>query len=96
MQCVLSAIILVALTGMFKKFGELPRLWRLSRLDFCTWLVSFTATAFWDLTVGLGVSVLFALLTVVFRTQWPDARLLTSTDHSKLDSVLPTKVSPPQ
>jgi len=33
--------------------------------------VSFSATVCWDVTEGLGVAIAFALMTTVFRTQWP-------------------------
>ena len=33
-QCILAAIIVVALKGMFKQFAELKRLWNISIIDF--------------------------------------------------------------
>ncbi|KAI6183240.1 STAS domain-containing protein [Aphelenchoides bicaudatus] len=70
-MCVLSAVIMVALTGMLSKVQELKKLWPLSKFDFAIWLVSFLATVIWDVTEGLGVAIVFALLTTVFRTQFP-------------------------
>ncbi|CAD5207571.1 unnamed protein product [Bursaphelenchus okinawaensis] len=70
-MCVLSSIIIVALTGMFRKFSELKRLWHLAKIDFSIWVVSFVATATWSVTIGLAISVVYALVTIVFRTQWP-------------------------
>ncbi|KAI6217599.1 STAS domain-containing protein [Aphelenchoides besseyi] len=70
-MCVLSTVIMVALTGMLGKFQELKKLWPLSKFDFLIWLVSFTATVVWDVTEGLVVGIIFALLTTVFRTQFP-------------------------
>jgi solute carrier family 26 protein len=35
------------------------------------WLVSFTATVAWDVTEGLVLAIVFALMTTVFRTQFP-------------------------
>lgn len=34
LQCVLAAIIVAALLGMFRKFKQLIRLWQLSKIDF--------------------------------------------------------------
>nr|CAD2140002.1 unnamed protein product [Meloidogyne enterolobii] len=69
--CVLSSIIIVALKGIFRKIADLRRLWPLSRIDFSIWLVSFVSTVCWDVCQGLVISIGFALLTTVFRTQWP-------------------------
>uniref|UniRef100_A0A914DNR1 STAS domain-containing protein n=1 Tax=Acrobeloides nanus TaxID=290746 RepID=A0A914DNR1_9BILA len=70
-MCVLSAIILFALKGMFRKVVDLKTLWPLSKIDFSIWLVSFVSTIGWDVTEGLCFSLAYALLTTVFRTQWP-------------------------
>lgn len=34
------------------------------------WLVSLVAVVLMDISYGIAVSVLYALLTVVFRSQW--------------------------
>uniref|UniRef100_A0A1I7RJJ6 STAS domain-containing protein n=1 Tax=Bursaphelenchus xylophilus TaxID=6326 RepID=A0A1I7RJJ6_BURXY len=70
-MCILGVIIMVALTGMFRKAAELKTLWPISKYDFFTWVVSYVATVFWDVTPGLGIALSFALMTTVFRTQWP-------------------------
>jgi hypothetical protein len=33
-QCILASIIIIALQGMFRQFFELPKLWKLSKIDF--------------------------------------------------------------
>ncbi|KAI1721611.1 sulfate permease family domain-containing protein [Ditylenchus destructor] len=70
-MCVLSAIIIVALKGMVKKFKDLVMLWPLAKIDFSIWLVSFVATVGWDVTEGLALSIVYALFTTVIRVQWP-------------------------
>ncbi|CAL1539051.1 unnamed protein product [Lymnaea stagnalis] len=75
-DCVLAAIILVALKGMFKQFGDLKTLWGISLIDFATWLITFSATVFLDVDLGLLVGVVFALLTVIMKSQRPYACLL--------------------
>uniref|UniRef100_A0A914CD50 STAS domain-containing protein n=1 Tax=Acrobeloides nanus TaxID=290746 RepID=A0A914CD50_9BILA len=70
-MCVLSAILIYALKGVFQKFSDLKVLWPLSKIDFAIWIVSFLATVFWNLTEGLLFSICFALLTTVLRTAWP-------------------------
>ncbi|KAI1718639.1 sulfate permease family domain-containing protein [Ditylenchus destructor] len=69
--CMLSTVIVVALRPMFRKFNDLPRIWRISKHDFFIWVLSFCATVAIDVIGGLAVSVGVALLTVVIRTQWP-------------------------
>uniref|UniRef100_A0AC34FCU4 STAS domain-containing protein n=1 Tax=Panagrolaimus sp. ES5 TaxID=591445 RepID=A0AC34FCU4_9BILA len=70
-MCVLSAIVIVALKGMAKKFWDLKILWPLSKIDFSIWVVSFLATAGLDVTPGLIISIVYALMTTVLRTQFP-------------------------
>uniref|UniRef100_A0A7E4UZL4 STAS domain-containing protein n=1 Tax=Panagrellus redivivus TaxID=6233 RepID=A0A7E4UZL4_PANRE len=72
--CILSTVILVALRPMFNKFKTLPKMWSVSRIDCLIWTVSFIATVCIDVIGGLAVSIAFALLTVVSRTQWPSWR----------------------
>ncbi|KAL1285939.1 Prestin [Trichinella pseudospiralis] len=72
-KCVLASVIIVALKGMFFQMRSLPKLWRCSKPDFLIWVVSFCSVVFLDITYGLLVSVAFALLTVVFKSQWPDS-----------------------
>ncbi|KRY89761.1 Prestin [Trichinella pseudospiralis] len=71
--CVLASVIIVALKGMFFQMRSLPKLWRCSKPDFLIWVVSFCSVVFLDITYGLLVSVAFALLTIVFKSQWPDS-----------------------
>ncbi|XP_059150453.1 prestin-like isoform X2 [Physella acuta] len=75
-NCVLASIILVALKGMFMQFLELKTLWGISMIDFATWLITFCATVFLDVDLGLLVGVVFALLTVIMKSQRPYACLL--------------------
>uniref|UniRef100_A0AC34QAJ8 SLC26A/SulP transporter domain-containing protein n=1 Tax=Panagrolaimus sp. JU765 TaxID=591449 RepID=A0AC34QAJ8_9BILA len=77
-MCVLSAVVIVALKGMAKKFLDLKTLWPLSKVDFSIWVVSFVATVGWDVTPGLAISIAYALMTTVFRTQFPRWHLLAS------------------
>ncbi|GAB1604820.1 sulfate transporter-like isoform X1, partial [Argonauta hians] len=75
-NCVLAAIIIVALKGMFRQFNELHRLWGVSKIDFAVWLVAFLATVTLDVIYGLGVGVIFSLLTVLSRSSRPDFFLM--------------------
>ncbi|XP_064012846.1 solute carrier family 26 member 6 [Pogoniulus pusillus] len=75
-KAILSAIIIVNLKGMFKQFSDLQTLWKSNRVDLLVWIVTFVATLLLNLDIGLGVSVAFGLLTVIFRTQLPHYSIL--------------------
>uniref|UniRef100_A0A8C9EHU4 Solute carrier family 26 member 6 n=1 Tax=Pavo cristatus TaxID=9049 RepID=A0A8C9EHU4_PAVCR len=85
-KAILSAIIIINLKGMFKQFADLRTLWKSNRVDLMVWVVTFIATLLLNLDIGLGASVAFALLTVIFRTQLPHYSILgrvTDTDVYK-------------
>ncbi|XP_042306087.1 solute carrier family 26 member 6 isoform X2 [Sceloporus undulatus] len=75
-KAILAAIILVNLKGMFKQFKDIRTLWRSNFIDLLIWLVTFVATILLNLDMGLGVAVVFSLLTVIFRTQMPHYSIL--------------------
>ncbi|VDM76564.1 unnamed protein product [Strongylus vulgaris] len=75
---VLASIIVVALLGMFEKFEQLSRLWKLSKIDFSIWVVAFAATVGIDVMQGLAIAILFALFTTVIREQWPRWHILAN------------------
>ncbi|XP_074770705.1 solute carrier family 26 member 6 [Athene noctua] len=75
-KAILAAIIIVNLKGMFKQFDDLRMLWKSNRVDLMVWIVTFVATLLLNLDIGLGASVAFGLLTVIFRTQLPHYSIL--------------------
>ncbi|NXW42478.1 S26A6 protein, partial [Nyctiprogne leucopyga] len=75
-KAILAAIIIVNLKGMFKQFDDLRTLWKSNRVDLMVWIVTFVATLTLNLDIGLGASVAFGLLTVIFRTQLPHYSML--------------------
>uniref|UniRef100_A0A0R3RMK0 STAS domain-containing protein n=1 Tax=Elaeophora elaphi TaxID=1147741 RepID=A0A0R3RMK0_9BILA len=70
-MCILAVIIVMSLRSMFQKFSELPKIWPISKIDFLVWIVAFVTTVALDVMIGLIISVLFALMTLIFRSQWP-------------------------
>ncbi|KIH49444.1 inorganic anion transporter, SulP family, partial [Ancylostoma duodenale] len=64
-MCILACIVIVSLKGLFLQVRELPRYWRISKYDFAIWLVACLTTIFMDVTKGLIISIVFALLTIV-------------------------------
>ncbi|XP_048010837.1 prestin [Megalobrama amblycephala] len=73
---VLAAIIMVNLLGMFRQMKDIPALWKTSKIELAIWLVSFFASVLLGLDYGLVVSMGFAILTVIYRTQCPKNAVL--------------------
>uniref|UniRef100_A0A6Q2YXQ5 STAS domain-containing protein n=1 Tax=Esox lucius TaxID=8010 RepID=A0A6Q2YXQ5_ESOLU len=70
-KAVLAAIIFVNLKSMFKQYYDIITLWRSSKVDLMVWFVTWVSTLLLNLDLGLGASIIFAVLTVIFRTQLP-------------------------
>uniref|UniRef100_A0A8C8EJG1 STAS domain-containing protein n=1 Tax=Oncorhynchus tshawytscha TaxID=74940 RepID=A0A8C8EJG1_ONCTS len=75
-KAVLAAIVFVNLKGMFKQYYDIITLWRSSKVDLVVWLVTWVSTLLFNLDMGLGASITFAVLTVIFRTQLPKYSVL--------------------
>ncbi|XP_026696926.1 prestin [Athene cunicularia] len=75
-QTVLAAIVMVNLKGMFKQFGDVMHFWRTSRIELAIWVVAFVASLLLGLDYGLLTAVAFAMITVIYRTQSPQYRIL--------------------
>ncbi|KAL5011790.1 hypothetical protein ScPMuIL_010341 [Solemya velum] len=75
-NCVLSAIIIVALRGMFLQILELRPLWKTSKYDFFIWLVTFLSVVVLHVDYGLAIGILFSFYTVILRTQRAKTREL--------------------
>ena len=65
MQCVLAAIIIVSLKGIFLQFTQLPQLFRRSLSDSLVWLVTFWATVMLDVHLGRN-SIHFEIIKKIF------------------------------
>ncbi|XP_072181553.1 prestin-like isoform X1 [Diadema setosum] len=70
-KSVLSIIIIYALRGMMAQFADLRTLYKTSKVDCSIWLVTWLAVFLLGVDLGLGVGVLYALLTVIVRSQLP-------------------------
>nr|7V73_A Chain A, Prestin [Homo sapiens]7V74_A Chain A, prestin [Homo sapiens]7V75_A Chain A, prestin [Homo sapiens] len=75
-KAVLAAIIIVNLKGLLMQFKDAPKLWKVDKLDFLIWLVTFLGVVFLSVEIGLLVGVGFSLLTVLLRTQRPRTSVL--------------------
>lgn len=65
----LAVIIVVNLRGALQKFTDLPRMWRVNRLDTAVWLVTMATSALVSTELGLLVGVVASAICVLGRTQ---------------------------
>ncbi|XP_076861086.1 pendrin [Brachyhypopomus gauderio] len=70
-KSVLGAIVVANLKGMFMQVHDVPILWRKNKADCLIWVVTFICCIFLGLDIGLLTGVVFELVTVVLRTQFP-------------------------
>ncbi|XP_007065733.2 chloride anion exchanger [Chelonia mydas] len=83
-KSVLAALALGNLKGMLMQFKEIGVLWKKDKYDCMIWIVTFLCTVILGLAIGLGVSIGFELLTIVFRTQFPKCTLLANVGRSNI------------
>ncbi|XP_066489470.1 pendrin [Tiliqua scincoides] len=70
-KSVLAAVVIANLKGMFMQVCDVPRLWRQSKADAMIWVFTCIASIILGLDLGLLAGLVFALLTVVLRVQFP-------------------------
>uniref|UniRef100_A0A0K0FM54 FI18412p1 (inferred by orthology to a D. melanogaster protein) n=1 Tax=Strongyloides venezuelensis TaxID=75913 RepID=A0A0K0FM54_STRVS len=70
-MCILAVIIIYSTKTVFMKIKDLRILWKVSKIDCSVWIVSFISTTLFNLMEGLLISIGYALITTVFRIQWP-------------------------
>ncbi|KAK6056863.1 STAS domain protein [Cooperia oncophora] len=70
---ILASIIVVAMKDLFVQLVRGFRLCKESIVDFMIFLVTLVAVILINVNMGLIIGISFALLSVVFRTQWADS-----------------------
>ncbi|XP_075983517.1 prestin-like isoform X2 [Anticarsia gemmatalis] len=75
-RCVLAAIVVVSLKGLFMQVKDLRKFWKLSKLDALVWIVTFLVTLLVNVDIGLGAGLLASVGTLFFRAQTPYTCLL--------------------
>ncbi|CAI5443441.1 unnamed protein product [Caenorhabditis angaria] len=83
---VLASIVVMAMKDLFVQLYTAMTIRKTSFFDFMIFVITLTAVLILNVNYGLVVGVAFALLTVVFRTQWADSTLLgrvKGTNHFK-------------
>lgn len=85
LQCVLAAIIIVSLKGIFLQFTHLPRLFRRSLSDGYVWLATFFATVMLDVHLGLIVGAVLNVLILLSVALNPIIEVTEETDFADLN-----------
>jgi MFS superfamily sulfate permease-like transporter len=65
----LAAIIVTAMKNMLLQTQQLPNLWRVNKLEFLAWLITFWGVVLLDVDYGLYIGVAATILLLIFRTQ---------------------------
>ncbi|ELT97625.1 hypothetical protein CAPTEDRAFT_119293 [Capitella teleta] len=68
-NCVLAAIIIVALLPLLKSVTEIPTFWRVNRIDLWVYLVTLIATVFFSIVIGLMVGIALGVVLIVIQMQ---------------------------
>ncbi|XP_043081488.1 solute carrier family 26 member 10 [Puntigrus tetrazona] len=75
-KAVLACINVTSLRQMFLLFQDLPDLWRISKIDFIVWLVTWLSVVVLNVDLGLAIGVVFSMMTVICRTQRANCSVL--------------------
>ena len=81
---VLGAIILVVLIPLFKRFCDLPQMWRINKSDFLVWVITFLAVTILDIDIGLAIGIGISILSLIFQTHRASVDTLGNADNSEL------------
>lgn len=65
----LAAIIVTAMKNMLLQTKQLPNLWRVNKMEFLAWLITFWGVVLLDVDYGLYIGVAATILLLIFRTQ---------------------------
>ena len=80
-------MIVCALIPLFKQFMQLPLFWKVNKYDFFIYLVTWAGVVFLDITPGLGVGVVFSIITVAYQACRSKGMELTTLGHIDLQSA---------
>ena len=73
---------------------ELPSFWRMGRYDFFVWIVTWSATTFLSVTMGLVIGMAASCLTVIAQTRAVRGYLLRRSENGVLVRADRYKVTP--
>ncbi|XP_006859414.1 PREDICTED: pendrin [Chrysochloris asiatica] len=96
-KSVLAGVVIANLKGMFMQVCDVPRLWRQNKIDAVIWVFTCLSSIILGLDLGLLAGLMFALLTVVLRVQfpsWSNLGSFPSTDIYKSTKIYKTIEEP--
>lgn len=82
--CILGVVTVVNLRGGLRKFADVSKMWRISKIDTVIWWVTMLSSSLISTELGLLIGVCFSLLCIIFRTQRPRATLLGKVDDCEI------------
>ncbi|KAG8578603.1 hypothetical protein GDO81_010556 [Engystomops pustulosus] len=83
-KCVLGVITIVNLRGALRKFLDLPKMWKVNKIDTSIWLVTMFSSALISTELGLMIGIAFSMLCVIVRSQKPGVTLLGRVEASEV------------
>ncbi|KAL2104088.1 hypothetical protein ACEWY4_000956 [Coilia grayii] len=83
-KAVLACINVTSLRQMFVQFQDLPELWRVSKIDFIVWLVTWLSVVVLNVDLGLAIGVVFSMMTVICRTQRAGCSVLGRASNTEI------------
>ncbi|KAK7916190.1 hypothetical protein WMY93_011951 [Mugilogobius chulae] len=83
-KAVLACINVTSLRQMFLQFQDLPELWRISKIDFLVWLVTWLSVVALNVDLGLAIGVVFSMMTVICRTQRAGCAVLGRASNTEI------------
>uniref|UniRef100_A0A8D2ZLD8 Solute carrier family 26 member 10 n=1 Tax=Scophthalmus maximus TaxID=52904 RepID=A0A8D2ZLD8_SCOMX len=83
-KAVLACINVTSLRQMFLQFRDLPELWRISRMDFMVWVVTWLSVVVLNVDLGLAIGVVFSMMTVICRTQRAGCSVLGRASNTEI------------
>lgn len=66
-RCVLGAVIVVALKGMFMQFKDLKKFYKEDRLEGLTWLCTFLSVVLIDIDIGLFCGIIMSIIALYLK-----------------------------
>lgn len=83
-KCVLGVVTIVNLRGALRKYFDLPKMWKVNKVDTVIWLVTMFSSALVSTELGLLIGIVFSMLCVIVRSQMATSSLLGRVEASEV------------